>query len=144
MPTFQEAGLKDFEAIGFLGVVAPAGVPPEELATLNRAFATVLKDPEVLARFKAFGSAPLMTSRKEFDDFIDSEIKKWTAVVEAANLRQEVVVPTDREVDHAQASTYCDCNQRPEGDGGVLQEGVRLRADRRDEPDRARWPPAIS
>ena len=43
VPTFQEAGLKDFEAVGFLGVVAPAGVPPEELATLNRAFATVLQ-----------------------------------------------------------------------------------------------------
>jgi tripartite-type tricarboxylate transporter receptor subunit TctC len=89
VPTFQEAGLKDFEAIGFLGVVAPAGVPPEELATLNRAFATVLKDPEVLARFKSFGSAPLMTDRQEFGAFIASEIKKWTAVVEAANLRQK-------------------------------------------------------
>ncbi|MSP47628.1 MAG: tripartite tricarboxylate transporter substrate binding protein, partial [Xanthobacteraceae bacterium] len=48
VPTFQEAGLKDFEAVGFLGVVAPAGVPAEELTTLNRAFATVLKDPEIL------------------------------------------------------------------------------------------------
>jgi tripartite-type tricarboxylate transporter receptor subunit TctC len=89
VPTFQEAGLKDFEAIGFLGVVAPAGVPPDALATLNRAFATVLKDPEVLARFKSFGSAPLMTDRQAFGDFIASEIKKWTAVVEAANLRQK-------------------------------------------------------
>ena len=89
VPTFQEAGLKDFEAVGFLGVVAPAGVPAEELTTLNRAFATVLKDPEILARFKSFGSAPLMTDRKEFGDFIASEIKKWTAVVEAANLRQK-------------------------------------------------------
>ena len=36
-------------------------MPPDEPATLNRAFAAVLKDPEVLARFKAFGSAPLIT-----------------------------------------------------------------------------------
>jgi tripartite-type tricarboxylate transporter receptor subunit TctC len=89
VPTFHEAGLKDFEAVGFLGVVAPAGVPPEALTALNRAFAAVLKDPEILARFKSFGSAPLMTDRKEFGDFIASEIKKWTAVVEAANLRQK-------------------------------------------------------
>jgi tripartite-type tricarboxylate transporter receptor subunit TctC len=89
VPTFQEAGLKDFEAVGFLGVVAPAGVPAAELATLNKAFATVLRDPEVLARFKSFGSRPMMTDPKEFGDFIASEIKKWTAVVEAANLRQK-------------------------------------------------------
>ena len=89
VPTFQEAGLKDFEAVGFLGVVAPAGVPAAELATLNKAFATVLRDPEVLARFKSFGSRPMMTDPKEFGDVIVSEIKKWTTVVEAANLRQK-------------------------------------------------------
>ena len=53
------------------------------------AFATVLRDPEVLARFKSFGSRPMMTDPKEFAAFIASEIKKWTAVVEAANLRQK-------------------------------------------------------
>lgn len=89
VPTFAEAGLKDFEAIGWLGVVAPAGLPPDVLATLNKAFATVLRDPEVLARFRSFGSRPMTTDPKQFGDFIASEIKKWTAVVEAANLRQK-------------------------------------------------------
>ena len=89
MPTFKEAGLKDFEAVGFLGVVAPAGVPPANWRRCNKAFATVLRDPEVLARFKSFGSRPMMTDPKEFGDFIASEIKKWTAVVDAANLRQK-------------------------------------------------------
>lgn len=89
VPTFAESGLKDFEAIGWLGVVAPAGLPPDVLATLNKAFATVLRDPEVLARFRSFGSRPMTTDPKEFGDFIASEIKKWSAVVEAANLRQK-------------------------------------------------------
>lgn len=89
LPTFREAGLKDFEAVGFLGILAPAGIPRDELATLNKAFATVLRDPEVLARFKSFGSRPMMTDPKEFGDFIAAEIKKWTAVVDAAQLRQK-------------------------------------------------------
>jgi tripartite-type tricarboxylate transporter receptor subunit TctC len=89
VPTFAESGLKDFEAIGWLGVVAPAGLPPDVLATLNKAFATVLRDPEVLARFRSFGSRPMTTDPKEFGDFIASEIRKWSAVVEAANLRQK-------------------------------------------------------
>jgi tripartite-type tricarboxylate transporter receptor subunit TctC len=89
LPTFQEEGLKDFEAIGFLGMLAPAGIPPEALTTLHKAYATVLRDPEVLARFKSFGSRPMTTDPKEFGDFIASEIKKWTAVVDAAHLRQK-------------------------------------------------------
>ena len=89
VPTFREEGLKDFEAIGFLGVLAPAGLPPDVLATLNKAFGTVLRDPEVLARFKSFGSRPMTTNSKEFGDYIASEIKKWTAVVDAAHLRQK-------------------------------------------------------
>jgi len=89
VPTFAEAGLKDVDAIGWLGVVAPAGLEPEVLAKLNKAFATVLRDPEVLARFRSFASRPMMTDSKEFGDFIASEIKKWTTVVEAAGLRQK-------------------------------------------------------
>jgi tripartite-type tricarboxylate transporter receptor subunit TctC len=89
LPTFQEEGLKDFEAIGFLGMLAPAGIPPEAMAALHKAYATVLRDPEVLARFKSFGSRPMTTDPKEFGDFIASEIKKWTAVVDAAHLRQK-------------------------------------------------------
>jgi tripartite-type tricarboxylate transporter receptor subunit TctC len=64
-------------------------VPPDALATIHRAFATLLRDPEVLARFKSFGSRPMTTDSKEFGDFIASEIRKWTAVVEAAHLRQK-------------------------------------------------------
>jgi tripartite-type tricarboxylate transporter receptor subunit TctC len=89
LPTFREEGLKDFEAIGFLGMLAPAGIPPEAMAALHKAYATVLRDPEVLARFKSFGSRPMTTDPREFGDFIASEIKKWTAVVEAAHLRQK-------------------------------------------------------
>src|SRR4051794_896322 len=89
LPTFQEAGLKDFESVGFLGILAPAGLPPEALAAIHKAFATVLRDPEVLARFRSFGSRPMTTDPKEFGDFIASEIKKWTTVVDAAHLRQK-------------------------------------------------------
>jgi tripartite-type tricarboxylate transporter receptor subunit TctC len=43
----------------------------------------------VLARFRSFSSRPMTTDPKEFGDFIASEIRKWSAVVEAANLRQK-------------------------------------------------------
>jgi tripartite-type tricarboxylate transporter receptor subunit TctC len=87
IPTFAEAGLKDFEAMGWLGVVVAAGTPPEITATLNRAFATVLNEPEVLARMASFGSTRVPTDQKAFGAFMASEIKKWTAVVETSGLK---------------------------------------------------------
>jgi tripartite-type tricarboxylate transporter receptor subunit TctC len=86
VPTFAESGLA-VESMGWLGVVAPAGTPADVLATLNRAFATVLDDPDVLARMRSFGSTRVTTDQQAFGAFIASEIKKWTAVVDASNLR---------------------------------------------------------
>ena len=70
-------------------MTARTALAAEDLCEVMATFATVLRDPEVLARFKSFGSRPMMTDPKEFAAFIASEIKKWTAVVEAANLRQK-------------------------------------------------------
>ena len=66
------------------------------MATFHKAFATVLRDPEVLARFKSFGSRPMMTDSKEFGDFIASEIKKWTAVVAGVQPAAEVILKIRR------------------------------------------------
>ena len=48
LPTFQEEWLKDFEAIGFLGMLAPAGLPPEAMAALHKAIPPV---PGAIRRF---------------------------------------------------------------------------------------------
>jgi tripartite-type tricarboxylate transporter receptor subunit TctC len=89
LPTFAESGLKEFESMGWLGVVAPAGTPSDALEKLNKAFATVLNDPEVLERMRSFGSTRVTTDRRAFGEFMANEIKKWTAVVEGSNLRQQ-------------------------------------------------------
>ena len=56
---------------------------------IYKAFATVLRDPEVLARFRSFGSRPMMTDPKEFGDFIASEIKRWGRIITEAKIEQE-------------------------------------------------------
>src|SRR5215468_8702930 len=49
IPTLAESGLPGFESNGWFGIVAPVGTPPEVIATLNAAFVSVLKDPEIIA-----------------------------------------------------------------------------------------------
>jgi tripartite-type tricarboxylate transporter receptor subunit TctC len=87
VPTFAEAGLQDYEAMGWFGVVAPAGTPGAVIAKLNEAIVGALKDPVVVERMRAIGAEPYPTSPEEFGRFIQSEIAKWGKVVAQAGLK---------------------------------------------------------
>jgi tripartite-type tricarboxylate transporter receptor subunit TctC len=84
IPTFAESGLPRFESTGWFGIVAPAGTPPDVIATLNTAFVSVLKDPDVIERIRALGAEPIPMPAAEFAAFIKGEIDKWLKVARAA------------------------------------------------------------
>jgi tripartite-type tricarboxylate transporter receptor subunit TctC len=84
LPTFAESGLPGFESVGWFGVVAPAGTPPEIIAKLNAAITGALKDPDVRERVLAIGADPTPTTPVEFAAFIRSEITKWERVIAQA------------------------------------------------------------
>jgi tripartite-type tricarboxylate transporter receptor subunit TctC len=87
VPTVRESGVpefKDFEAVGWLGLMAPKGTPPEITQRLNREVVELLRG-EPLSRFiRDRGSEPAPTTGAEFDRFIASEIKQWGAAVKAS------------------------------------------------------------
>ena len=73
MPTFDELGLKGYESIGWYGVIAPAGTPPDIVATLNKAFVETLKEPEVIERIRSVGAEPAPMTPAQFSAFISNE-----------------------------------------------------------------------
>jgi tripartite-type tricarboxylate transporter receptor subunit TctC len=83
IPTVAESGLPDFESNGAFGVVVPAGTPPDVVEKLNRAFATVLADPDVIARIRELGGEPMPMTPQAFGAFIRKEMAKWQKVVVA-------------------------------------------------------------
>lgn len=87
VPTVRETGLpalRDFEAVGWLGLMAPKGTPPEVVQRLNREVTELLRG-EALARFiRERGSEPAPTTGSEFDRFIASEIRQWGSAVKAS------------------------------------------------------------
>jgi tripartite-type tricarboxylate transporter receptor subunit TctC len=87
VPTFAEVGVPGYEAMGWFGVVAPAGTPPEIVAKLNEAVVGALKDPVVAGRMRAVGAEPTPTTQEEFAQFIRREIDKWSKVVKQAGLK---------------------------------------------------------
>ena len=87
VPTFEEAGLPGYEAIGWFGAVAPAGTPPELIRKLNWEIRDALSSPDVRERAIAAGAEPFPTNPEDFAAYIREETKKWGQVVKAANIK---------------------------------------------------------
>jgi len=75
-----------FEALGFYGMVAPKGTPPEIVAALNKAVNEALKDPKLAARLSDLGGLPKPMTPAEFGRFMADETEKWRKVVEFAGV----------------------------------------------------------
>ena len=75
-----------FESVGFYGISAPRGTPPEIVDTLNKAVGEALRDPKLVERLSAVGGIPKPMTPAEFGRLISDETEKWRKVVEFAGV----------------------------------------------------------
>jgi tripartite-type tricarboxylate transporter receptor subunit TctC len=86
LPTLIEAGLPDFVALTFTGIVAPAGTPPAVVARLNGAINQALADPQVRTALARLGAEIRPGGAQDFAAFLAKEKDQWDAVVRQANI----------------------------------------------------------
>ena len=87
VPTFEEAGVPGYEAIGWFGTVAPANTPPAVIQRLHREIVAALQDPEIRDRALSAGAEPFTNTPQEFAALIREETRKWAEVVRTANIK---------------------------------------------------------
>src|SRR5712672_436556 len=75
-----------FESVGFYGISAPKGTPPEIVDLLNKAVGEALKDPRLVARLADVGGIPKPMTPAEFGKLVADETEKWRKVVEFAGV----------------------------------------------------------
>ena len=75
-----------FESVGFYGISAPKGTPPEIVDLLNKAIDEALKDPKLVARLAEVGGIPKPMTPAEFGKLVADETEKWRKVVESAGV----------------------------------------------------------
>jgi tripartite-type tricarboxylate transporter receptor subunit TctC len=78
-----------FEAVGYYGIAAPKGTPPEIVAVLNQAVGEALNDPKLVARLAEIGGIPKPMTPAEFGHLVADETEKWRKVVEFAGVSVE-------------------------------------------------------
>jgi tripartite-type tricarboxylate transporter receptor subunit TctC len=81
-PTLAEAGIPGFDVTGWQGVVGPAGIPEPIVARLNAEITRILKQAATIEKLHAFGNEAAPGTPDEFKKRIESDIAKWTTVVE--------------------------------------------------------------
>jgi tripartite-type tricarboxylate transporter receptor subunit TctC len=81
VPTLVESGFPDFTHDAWTGVVAPAGTPPEVIATLNRAVNEGLQSAEMKENLAKFSAIAKAGTPQEFAAFMRGEIPKWAEIV---------------------------------------------------------------
>src|ERR1700754_4832964 len=75
-----------FASVGFYGISAPKGTPPEIVEILNKAVAEALKDPKLVERLTMVGGIPKPMTPAEFGKLTADETEKWRKVVEFAGV----------------------------------------------------------
>ena len=87
VPTVQESGVENFEAVAWFGLQAPARIPRPALERLTAACLEICAEPATIARIRELGASPSPLDGPAFDRFIAAENEKWREVVRVANIR---------------------------------------------------------
>ena len=89
VPTAQEQGLRDFEALQWHGFFAPAAASEAIIKQLHGAIVKALDSADVKSRLAAEGASVVGSSPAEFAAFFQKELVKWTAIAKRAGIQPE-------------------------------------------------------
>ncbi|MFN7445259.1 MAG: Bug family tripartite tricarboxylate transporter substrate binding protein [Curvibacter sp.] len=82
VPTMIELGFKDFRAVAWFGLLAPAGVPRGVIDRLHAEAVAVLRLPEVGRRLAEAGAETVASSPEEFRETIATELERWRRLLQ--------------------------------------------------------------
>ena len=89
VPTLAEAGIPGYEATIWIGVMAPAGTPPEIVDRLNREINKILDARRHQESWKTQDANPMPMTPDAFGEHIEAEIERWAKLIKANNIKSK-------------------------------------------------------
>ncbi|MGZ8228321.1 MAG: tripartite tricarboxylate transporter substrate binding protein [Burkholderiales bacterium] len=87
-PTVDEAaGLKGYEAVVWIGLLAPAGTPPAVVNRLNGEIRRLQQTRELKEHMESQGTQPFSDSPAGFAQLIANDVAKWSKIVRQTGLK---------------------------------------------------------
>jgi tripartite-type tricarboxylate transporter receptor subunit TctC len=87
IPTVAESGYPGFQAVAWIGLVAPAKTPESVINTLSKISMSALREKDFAAKLAALGAVPVGNSPSEFRSFIEEELKRWAVAVKLSGAK---------------------------------------------------------
>jgi tripartite-type tricarboxylate transporter receptor subunit TctC len=89
VPTMSEAGVPGYEAVIWLGIMAPKGTPPEIVRRLNAEITAIVGRPEVRDDWARQGAVAMKMNPEEFGRYIVDDIAKWERIVKVSGAKPD-------------------------------------------------------
>ncbi|MBI2771542.1 MAG: tripartite tricarboxylate transporter substrate binding protein [Burkholderiales bacterium] len=86
VPTMAEAGVPDFDYLIWYGLFAPSKTDKAIIEKIGAAMQKVLKEPEVVAQFKAAGADAAPASPQQFARIVKEDVAIWGKLIREKKL----------------------------------------------------------
>lgn len=86
-PTLKESGLKDYAPQPWIGLMAPAGVPQDRVALIQKAVSDILKQPEMRAQMETLGMIPIGSTPAELAATIKADRAEMAPLIKELGIK---------------------------------------------------------
>jgi tripartite-type tricarboxylate transporter receptor subunit TctC len=87
IPTISELGFPGFEAVAWIGLTSPSGMPRYERERIQNVITKALISLEFADKLRSIGAIPRPMTIDEFAAFMQSEQVRWKAIVEQSGIK---------------------------------------------------------
>ena len=89
LPTVTDDGVSKYEAVIWLGMMAPAGTPDAVVTRLNTEINKIVNSPDVKAAWAKQGAVPMSMSAPAFTKYVADDVVKWATVVKVSGAKAD-------------------------------------------------------
>src|SRR5260221_267052 len=89
VPTLSEAGVPGYDAVIWLGIMAPAGTPRAIVERLNNEITRAANSPEMKETWAKQGAVAMSMTPEEFGRYMREDIDKWARVVKISGAKPD-------------------------------------------------------
>jgi tripartite-type tricarboxylate transporter receptor subunit TctC len=89
VPTVSEAGVTGYDAVIWLGILAPAGTPKAIVEKLNAEITKATASPEMKEAWAKQGATAMAMTTEEFGRYLREDIEKWARVVKISGAKAD-------------------------------------------------------
>jgi len=89
VPTLDEQGLKGYDVVSWVGIVAPAGTSPTIVNRLHGDISKIMASADMRQRLASIGAEPAAMGPSEFRAYLKADLARWGPVIKQVGIKPE-------------------------------------------------------